>query len=145
MKMAIGIGNTLRRDDGAGIYVAKRLECSGWTALDCGTAPENFTSVVRRAHPEILVLVDAAEMGLSPGEFRIIAKDAIRDVSIGTHHLPLTHLIDYLQDAAGCIVFVGIQPAVVQDGEGLTPEVMRGANDLVEILKKECFEALRPL
>ena len=145
MKMLMGVGNTLRRDDGIGIYVAHRMADSDWTTLDCSTAPENFTSIVRRAHPEVLVLVDAAEMDLAPGEFRLVHRDMIQDVSIGTHHLPLTHLIDYLQDAAGTILFIGIQPAIVADGEGLSDEVIQGAEELIRILKKEDFQALSAL
>ena len=33
--------------------------------------PENFTSVIRRAAPKTVVIVDSAEMGIKPGEFRI--------------------------------------------------------------------------
>ncbi len=145
MKMLIGIGNALRRDDGAGTYVAERMSGSGWAVLDCGTVPENFTSVVRRAHPDLLVLVDAAEMGIPPGSFRIVGREQIEDVSIGTHHLPLSHLIDFLADVAGSIIFIGIQPAIVEDGEGLTPAVRRGAEMLAETLKKGDFGALIPL
>jgi hydrogenase 3 maturation protease len=145
MKMLMGVGNTLRQDDGIGIYVAHRMAETEWTTLDCSTAPENFTSVVRRAQPEVLVLVDAAQMDLTPGEFRIVHRDMIQDVSIGTHHLPLTHLIDYLKDAAGTILFVGIQPALIGDGEGLSDEVVKGAEELIRILKKGEFGALKAL
>jgi len=145
MKMLMGVGNTLRQDDGIGIYVAHRMADSDWTTLDCSTAPENFTSVVRRAHPEVLVLVDAAEMELSAGEFRIVHRDMIQDVSIGTHHLPLTHLIDYLQDTAGTIIFIGIQPAIIADGEGLSDEVVERADELIRLLKKGDFQALSAL
>jgi hydrogenase 3 maturation protease len=132
MNVLLGIGNSLLGDDGAGNYIASRFRQPGWTVYDCGTVPENFTSPVRKAHPEILLLVDAAEMGLPAGEFRVVPPDRIADVSIGTHSLPLTHLIDYLSPDAGQIIFVGIQPASMEMGQGLTPAVRDGAERFME-------------
>ena len=134
MNLLLGIGNPLRGDDGAGVEVALRLRAEGWQAVDCGTAPENFTGLVRRLHPELLLLVDAAEMDLPPGEFRLVPKGRIEDVAFGTHHLPLSHLMEFLSDAAGEIRFIGIQPAVVEDREGLSPGVEKGIRDLLSLI-----------
>jgi len=130
----LGIGNPLNGDDGAGTYVAGQFRQEGWIALACGTAPENFTGIIRKTRPDCLVLVDAAAMELSPGEFRIIPRHKIADVSIGTHQLPLSLLIDFLSDAAGRIVLVGIQPDRVIAGEEISPRVREGAERLVQVL-----------
>jgi hydrogenase 3 maturation protease len=135
MNVLLGIGNSLLGDDGVGSYIASRFRSEGWIVFNCGTVPENFTSPVRKAHPETLLLVDAAEMGLPPGEFRVVPPDQIADVSIGTHALPLTHLIDYLAPDARRIVFVGIQPESMEMGSGLTPEVEKGADRFMELLR----------
>ena len=135
MNLLLGIGNPLRGDDGAGVSVALHLRARGWQAVDCGTAPENFTGVVRRLRPDLLLLVDAAEMGLPPGEFRVVPKDRIEDVAFGTHHLPLSHLMEFLSDTAGEIRFIGIQPAVVEDGEGLSPGVEEGIRRLISLVQ----------
>jgi len=118
-----------------GNYIASLFRQTGWTVYDCGTVPENFTSPVRKAHPDILLLVDAAEMGLPAGEFRVVPPDRIADVSIGTHSLPLTHLIDYLSPDAGQIIFVGIQPASMEMGQGLTPAVRNGAERFLDVIR----------
>jgi hydrogenase 3 maturation protease len=128
----LGIGNPLNGDDGAGIYVAGRFRKEGWISVACGTAPENFTGTIRKTRPLCLVLVDAAAMGLPPGEFRIIPRHRIADVSIGTHQLPLSLLIDFLSDAAGRIVLIGIQPDRVVAGEEISPRVRDGAERLVQ-------------
>jgi hydrogenase 3 maturation protease len=130
----LGIGNPLNGDDGAGIYVAGRFRKEGWISVACGTAPENFTGTIRKTRPLCLVLVDAAAMGLSPGEFRIIPRHKIVEVSIGTHQLPLSLLIDFLSDAAGRIVLIGIQPDRVVAGEEISPRVREGAERLVQVL-----------
>ena len=130
----LGIGNLLNGDDGAGIYVAEQFRGDDWISLACGTAPENFTGIVRKTRPNCLVLVDAAAMGLSPGEFRIIPRHKIADISIGTHQLPLSLLIDFLSDAARRIVLIGIQPERAGTGEAISLQVREGAERLVQVL-----------
>jgi hydrogenase 3 maturation protease len=136
MKVLLGIGNSLRGDDGVGPWIADHFQADGWLSFNCGTAPENFTSVIRRTAPDLLVLVDAADIGLPAGEFRVVEPSRIEDVSIGTHQLPLTHLVEYLKDTVGVIVFVGIQPGRVVDGEGISVEVRKGAEALMRVLRE---------
>lgn len=133
-KILLGVGNTLRRDDGAGSFVARNFRQEGWMAIDCGTVPENVTGIVRRERPGLVVIVDAADMGIFPGEFRVIPKEKVRDVSFGTHQLPLDIVIDYLLGLAERVVLVGIQPLVVETGEGLSPPVREGARRLIGML-----------
>ncbi len=142
VKMLLGIGNPLRGDDGAGNYVADRFRSPGWITLDCGTIPENFTAIVRREHPELLVLVDAAGMGLSPGEFRIIRPDDIAAVTFGTHALPLNILIGFLSPDADRILFIGIQPDRTELDQPLSAAVQEGADRLIGILERGDVEKI---
>jgi hydrogenase 3 maturation protease len=137
MKMLLGIGNTDLGDDGVGVYVAETLASPDWTCVDCGTVPENFTGLVRKHHPELLLLVDAARMGLAPGAVRRVPPASIEDVGIGTHSLPLSHIIGFLSDAADEIVFVGIQPKATEWGTGLSPEILSAAERVVELLQQD--------
>jgi hydrogenase 3 maturation protease len=121
--LLMGIGNSLREDDGAGPAVARLLQTADWTSLDCGTVPENFTGIVRRARPTHLVLVDAADMGLPPGSVRRIPLARLADIGLGTHALSLEQLARFLRDAVGTITLIGIQPERRGDGTGLTPRV----------------------
>ncbi|MCQ8894067.1 MAG: hydrogenase maturation peptidase HycI [Methanolinea sp.] len=131
VNILLGVGNPLRRDDGVGNYVAANFRREGWRSIDCGTVPENFTGIVRKEHPPLLVIVDAAEMGMSPGDFYVVPKERVKDVSFGTHQLPLDVIVDYLAHSAGRIVIIGIQPRVVETGEGLSPPVREGADRLI--------------
>lgn len=136
MHLLFGIGNPLRGDDGAGSHVARRLSAEGWQAVDCGTAPENFTPVVRRERPDLLVIVDAVDMALPPGAVRLVPPERIADCGIGTHALPLTALIAFIGDAAGEVVVVGIQPGGLDHEEGLSPAVREGAEALVALIRE---------
>jgi len=109
MNILLGVGNPLLGDDGAGCFVAEKFFKEGWKCYNCETTPENFTGIIRREKPEKVLIIDAADMGINPGELRIIPKARIEDAGIGTHQLPLSHLIIYLESLAEEVIFIGIQ------------------------------------
>jgi len=137
MNILLGVGNTLLSDDGAGIYMAESFKKEGWLSYNCGTAPENFTSIIRREQPELLLIVDAARMGLSPGEIRQIPEEKITDVSFGTHQLPLSQLTAYLREYAGKIIIIGIEPKSTDFGEELSPEIFEACKKLLKFIEND--------
>ena len=86
------IGNRHGGDDAAVAYVYDKLKNwkhDDFIILDCGTVPENFTSVVKKQKPQRLILIDAVDMNLDPGEIRIMpmeknCKRAMSDELFGT-------------------------------------------------------------
>jgi len=127
----LGIGNPLHADDGAGPKLADMLAgIPGVTAFNCGTAPENFTGLVRKLGPELLIIADAAEMGLPPGSVRIIPPEKIHDTSVGTHTLPLYHLVDFLADPSRKILIIGIQPASLGWADQVSDPVASALNEI---------------
>ena len=137
-KILLGAGNSLRGDDGAGSVLSARFRCPGWLSLDGGTMPESYSGVIRKEAPSLLVIVDTCEMGLSPGQFRIVpAKRLLLDYSFNTHRAPLGVLIERLGKYAERIVFIGIQPEKIDFGEGLSLAVSEALEDLEDILKND--------
>ena len=143
--MIIGIGNVLNGDDGAGNYVAQlvnrrlaaekdRGEEPEILAIDAGTAPESFTSVIRRQRPELLVLVDAADMGLPPGAVRLVGAERLRTPSFSTHSMPLTALAEYVRELAGRVDIIGVQPSMMTQGQRLSSVVKEAAAKLAGVL-----------
>lgn len=139
------VGNNLRGDDGIGGYIAKNFREKNWLSLNCGTAPENFTSIIRRNKPENLVIVDASDMGLKPGEFRIVSEEKIESIGLNTHSMPLSFLIDYLKNSADKIIFIGIQPKTINDSENISMELKKSVKEIIKILKEEKFEEIKKL
>lgn len=141
MRRAIlGIGNPLRRDDGVGLWVAQRLRGTGWEVIPAGQGVENALGIVRRLAPDLLVVVDAAEMGLPPGSVRRLPlEDAARMLG-STHALPLPFLLSTLRDEVGKIVLIGIQPADRSVGEGITSPVLAAGEDLAAVLRRGHLE-----
>ncbi len=145
MNVLMGIGNELKGDDGIGNIIARKFRVPGWKSIPCETVPENFTSVVKRENPGILVIVDATEMGLRPGEFRHIPKEKLGSDVVGTHGIPLRHLVSYLEDSAGRIIFIGIQPGNMKIGESVSNEVTDAGDEITEIIKKSDFSGIKAL
>ena len=144
----MGIGNELKGDDGIGNIIARefqRMVPDGWLSIPCETVPENFTGVVKRESPDTLVIIDAAEMGLSPGEFRIIPKSKLNSGVIGTHGMPLKHLVSYLEEHAGKIIFIGVQPGEMRIGGRISKEVELGKAKLIGIIKRKDFHSIQKL
>ena len=140
-EIILGIGNTLKGDDGIGIYIAEsinkylkefqeRSKQSKFTgerreliAINCGTTPENYTSIIRKHNPDRLILVDAADMGLGPGSCRIIPPERIKVMHVSTHNMPLSFLISYVSELCRDIVLIGVQPEKMDFGTGLSTAV----------------------
>jgi hydrogenase 3 maturation protease len=135
MHILMGVGNEMLGDDGVGPYIAEHFTAPGWQSLSCGTAPENFTSVVRRAKADLVVIIDAAEMDLPPGTARLIREEDIEDVSIGTHQQSLSLLMAYMRDFVGGVILIGIQPESVVPGEPLSLSVRDRADEIMHLLR----------
>ena len=140
----LGVGNSLHSDDGAGPYLAQLIAGKNPSilAFDCGTAPENFTGVVRKLHPDMLIIADASLMNLTPGSIRRIPKNKIEDAAIGTHMMPLSTLVDFLKEDIPHITVLGIQPASLDTGDCLTPTVEEAVRTSADLILSENIEAI---
>lgn len=142
--LVLGIGNRLGGDDAAGSRVvdilnqrrhgAKACPGSELTAIDAGTAPESYTSVIRQHRPDLLILVDAADMGLPPGALRIITPDKISIPSFSTHRMPLSAFISYVKEFCGEVLLVGVQPRQAETGSRLSKAVRESVSNLAEVI-----------
>jgi len=133
--MLLAVGNRLSRDDGAGPAVAEWLQDSEWSVVDCGASLENVAGLVTRERPDVLVIVDAARMGLPPGSIRRLPIGGCERMLISTHGLPLSFVLDRLGMDIARIVLLGIEPGDLSLGEGLSPSVEAAAASLAEVLR----------
>lgn len=143
--MLMGLGNICRGDDGIGSFIAQNFQSDDWLVLDCGTTPENFTSLVKKSQPEYLVIVDAAQMNLEPGEFRVIPSERIDKFYLTTHNIPLSLLISYLDEWVGKTILIGIQPERMEDFQRISERVQDSARNIIEILRGKSFQELEEL
>jgi hydrogenase 3 maturation protease len=136
------VGNKKAGDDGVGSFIATSLKkMKNINYLDCGIIPENYTSLVKKYNPNKLVIIDAADMNLKPGEFRIISKEKIGLMHISTHNIPLSILINYLEKYIKKIYFIGIQPK--KFAGNISNEVKQSAKNLINIIQKDEIEKIK--
>jgi hydrogenase 3 maturation protease len=122
--LLIGVGNDLRGDDGFGSLLARRLRAAGLPALDGGTAPENLTGAIRAVAPELLIVADAAGLGLPVGALRLLPGEALSSAATGTHDPGLGLMLRFLQEEL-CFStrLLAVQPGRCELGTAPGPEV----------------------
>lgn len=135
------IGNKYGGDDGIGPYIAKNLlnkKNDNFYVIDSGTTPENYTSMIKKLNPKILIIIDAVEMGLKPGDIRIIDKEKIGVMHISTHNIPISILISYLENYVKKIIFIGIQSGKMSGN--LSEDCKKSSNILIEKILSNNYE-----
>ncbi|QXC36956.1 hydrogenase maturation peptidase HycI [Aeromonas jandaei] len=136
--LVLTVGNAMMGDDGAGPYLADKLQATplpGWIHIDGGIAPENVVYKVRELQPERVVLVDAAEIGEKAGTLQVIPPETIAEMFIfSTHNMPLNFLIDELKTFVPEVIFVGVQPAIVAFSFPMTEMVSEAMDYLYQHL-----------
>jgi len=122
----LGIGNTLRSDDGAGSILANRIKDKvPWVVYDAAESPENFLNKIIALKPKTLVIIDAADFGKEAGELQELEGSNLKTTNLfSTHNSSLSLVINYLQNNLKIdIIILMIQPKTVAFGDKLSPEV----------------------
>ena len=140
-----GVGNLLRRDDGFGVEVARRLLAhppalpgAAVTIIETGIGGMHLVQELLSGY-DALVVIDAVECGAAPGTLFLLeperadtgswSAETRRDFFADTHYAEPSHALA-LAEAVGAlparVLIVGCQVATVDDLiQGLTPAVAR--------------------
>jgi len=134
-----GIGNPIRSDDYVGLNIVEQLKGKlpeTVCLLECETVPESYLLDIEEFTPTHVLLIDAAFLGLNPGEARLVDAEKMGAFSaITTHLLPLRVFCDYVKQATEAkIALLLIEPKSTEFNEGLTAEVQASAEQLAKIL-----------
>jgi len=140
-RLVFTVGNGMMGDDAAGPLLAEKmrqLPLEKWEALNGGSAPENCMHLVRKIAPEQVLIVDAADMNLTPGEIRLIDDGMIEDpFFLTTHSLPLSYMIQSMREFVPKVEFVGIQPEIVAFGFPVSGSVKEAVDQVYNWLKQD--------
>ncbi|MBZ0297149.1 MAG: hydrogenase maturation peptidase HycI [Anaerolineae bacterium] len=140
----VGMGQELRGDDAAGLEVARALQSASSASLlivDAGAAPENFSGVLRKFAPDVVLLVDAVDMAAQPGTVHIFKIEEAEMCSATTHTLSPHLLITYLQAELNCNVsLIGIQIGQVDFCSEMSPSVQQSVEQLIQALRQLTFD-----
>jgi len=135
----VGVGNPMRRDDGVGPRIIEAVrEAASETRLhviDAQDVPENFVHIIARGDCRNVVFVDAVAAEGIPGTivFGLLA-DFAEAGSFSTHRLALSFSGKFLEAAGKSVFLLGVVPADLGFGAGLTAEVERAAASLRDLI-----------
>lgn len=134
----MGIGQEMFGDDAAGVLVARRLkrfEDHNLLVVEACYVPENFTGAVRKFQPDLVLLVDAAQMGAAPGTIGWIDWRNTAGISVSSHTGPLSSVANFIATTMGCEVWiVGIQPADLTMDAPVSPAVHAAVDEVAEVM-----------
>ena len=146
----LGIGNVLMGDEGVGVRLLEAVrDGREWPEdiefIDGGAGGMGLLNVLEEA--ERLVVFDAAEMGLPPGEHRVIVPAQLHDESTehraSMHDVPFTETLDLCArffHAPETVKVLAVQPKTVDLGSAMTEDV-KSAFDLLVRAGTELVEA----
>lgn len=147
----LGVGNLLLTDEGAGIHAVEKIrelvESRQVEVIDGGTLGLDLLSVFEEA--DKVIIIDCARGGDVPGSIYRFGIDNLkrttRDLKLSMHDFNLVDVIN-LAEALGKklpeIIFYGIEPASLDWGTELTPEVKEAVNEVVKLVVKELVDEL---
>ena len=144
--VSIGIGNSLRGDDGFGPALIKQIQGKvGFICIDAGSAPEKFLGVIVKEEPDTILFVDAADLDLEPGQYRILEPVDIVKCGLTTHDMSSRMLIEFLENQTKAnILMLGVQPQHVSLGEAMSKRLTETLNE-IELLIQEAGSCMRPI
>jgi hydrogenase 3 maturation protease len=136
--MILGVGNTLRGDDGVGPYLVKQLEGRvDAILLDCGEVPENFLGKITEIQPDNILIIDAVNLGADPGAVAILHENELASAGWSTHHASIKLFLKCLKaDTRSKVLIIGIQPKSTGFGTEMSAEVRKTVSLLREIILK---------
>ena len=139
----IGVGNPMMGDDGIGPRLIAELEGSvpGIDLIDLGTGGMQLVHVLARY--DSVILIDAADMGLMPGECRFFSPDEVVSLketrAYSLHDWDLMRSIEISRQLGECpksILILAVQPASVRMCDTLSPELEHAIYSYVARLRK---------
>ena len=145
--LVVGTGTPASSDDEIGLALVRALSreleyAERCILLECADAATVASSLLEWQKP--VILVDAADMGLAPGEYGYFSDNNVaitmKTSSVSTHGLGLAEGLE-LARALGydrTIGIFGVQPFDISPKQGLTREMSKRLPSLLAALKNIC-------
>ena len=143
----LGIGDRYHHDDAIGPYLAEAMESRpDYDVIDAGISPEDYIEMTAHKHPDTILMVDATDFGGEPGEVRLLYPESVAYSGVSTQAGSLRMLAEFMQARTHArIALLGVQPADTSDGKGLSPDVSKTLDDLLDSLPDICGHTISVL
>ncbi|MEW6446975.1 MAG: HyaD/HybD family hydrogenase maturation endopeptidase [Bacillota bacterium] len=143
--LVLGVGNVLLQDEGVGVHAVRELMKREYppevSIVDGGTAGLDILYLIEEASD--LIIIDATNGNAEPGTiFRFRPEeldDFIPSISNSLHHVGLLEVLQIgrITGVLPPTVIYGIQPAVIDWGMELTPQLSAKLPRLVSLVEEE--------
>jgi hydrogenase 3 maturation protease len=136
----IGMGNELRADDAVGLHVVRFLKphiTNQLQVYEGHMTPEVFIRPACAVHPSHLLIIDAADLHVTPGGWQILSSDEVEEGLFTTHALPAVEVAAEIQRRCGAkVAFLGIQPKSREISLSLSKECQHAAKEIADIIRR---------
>jgi hydrogenase 3 maturation protease len=134
--LILGIGNRLCGDDAVGSILAERLsEKLNIPVIDAGDVPENYLGPIEASGADLVLVLDAADLGVSPGDLSLVEMIRLKEIGVSTHASNLALLFKAIPEASRPDgLLVAIQPEQTEAGLDLSRSVESAMEGVEELL-----------
>ena len=131
----VGIGNVLKSDDGAGVFISKNIhKTDNIQSVTVEVSIENYIGKITSLNPDILILIDCVDMRSNPGTYKLLSLNQISDLTFNTHNISLRRLTEFFPMP---VYILGIQPEKLDFGETISYIVSKSAESIINLINKE--------
>lgn len=144
--LVAGLGNIFLGDDGFGVEVARRLAGAPLApdveVADVGVRGIHLAYELTGGRYHTAILVDAMPRGSAPGTLYLVEPEeaAAADAEpADAHTLTPAAVVAWVQRLGGAslrLLVVGCEPAVIEEGIGLSRPVAAAVDDAVEMIRR---------
>ena len=148
--LILGVGNLLLSDEGVGVHVAQRMMTMDWPpevqVVEGGTDGFGLVNFITEA--DRMILIDAVKGGGQPGSiYRFEIEDCPPYPDIfktSVHQISILEVINLssLIGSTPRTTIIGIEPASVEMGMGLSPSVEAKLPKVIQMIQAEVETSL---
>jgi hydrogenase maturation protease len=134
----LGLGNTDRADDGAGVLVALALKklFPSYSYSEHDGVEGVVLDISEKKEDATVLFVDAADMKLSPGSIKIVPREEIRETEITTHRVAVALMASILERTGKNSAIICIQPKTIEFQGCVSSSAKSAIDRLVDILSQ---------
>jgi hydrogenase maturation protease len=133
VRYLVGLGNYTAGDDAVGVHVVEHVVANGldrgFTAVDLSTSALDLIAYLN-ADTEAVLVVDAARVGLAPGDYRFFSPDEVETqkelAGLSTHEGDALKVLELARSAGYPIppcAIMGIEPQDLAGGIRLSKQL----------------------
>ncbi|HEX9908432.1 MAG TPA: hydrogenase maturation protease [Thermoplasmata archaeon] len=132
----LGLGNTDRADDGAGILVAKALKkrFPSFSFSEHDGVEGTVLDISEKDEDAAIIFVDAADLKSPPGTIIVVRREDIKETEITTHRVAVALMAAILEKSNKRSAVVCIQPETIEFRGKVSKRVRASAQSVTGIL-----------